>query len=182
MRTIVSTLFMTLDGVVESPHEWHLPYFSPEMGEVLSAGMQTQHAFLLGRTLYDEWSQYWPAHVDDDPFGRYITDVDKHVLTHRPLDGEPWDNTTVIGDDAEQQVQALKEQDDGEIGMSGSPSTVRWLLEHGLLDELNLLVDPIVLGRGTRLFDDIRQMELSLTHSRALPNGVLHLRYEPVAA
>jgi dihydrofolate reductase len=179
MRPIAATLFMTLDGVVESPHEWHFPFFSDEMGEVMSAGMADQHAYLIGRTLYDEWAQYWPQHVDDDPFGRYISDVDKYVLTHRDLGDEPWTGSTALGDDPVARVTELKDQGDGRIGVTGSASTVQWLLANSLLDELNLLVDPVVVGRGKRLFDGAQPMTLELTHSTQLPKGVLHLRYSP---
>jgi dihydrofolate reductase len=178
MRKIVSNLFMSVDGVVESPHEFHFPFFTPEMGEVVNAGIQTQRAYLIGRNLYDEWSKYWPAHLADDEFGQYITDIPKYVLTHRPLDGEPWNNTTVIsGDDTNAQVQALKDTGEGEIGVTGSLSTVRWLVDNSLLDELNLLVDPIVVGKGKRLFEGDERVPLSLLHSQTLPKGVLHLRY-----
>lgn len=68
MGRIVSNFFISLDGVVEAPHEWHFPYFDDAMGEVVGSGMETQKAFLLGRRLYDEWSEYWPAQSDDVPF------------------------------------------------------------------------------------------------------------------
>lgn len=179
MRRIVSNFFISLDGVVEAPQEWHFPYFDDEMSRVVGAGMQTQTALLLGRRLYDEWSQYWPAQGPDVPFSAYINGAEKYVLTHRPVDEPMWTNATVLGDDAASQVRALKANGAGDIGMSGCATTVRWLLSEGLLDELNLLLHPIAVGKGQRLFEDTGTVPLTLAASATLPSGVLHLRYQP---
>jgi len=180
MSKIVANFFISLDGVVESPDQWHFPYFDDAMGRVIGEGMQAQSAFLLGRRLYDEWSQYWPAHSGDDAdFGAYINNLPKYVLTHRPIEGELWANTTVIGDDAVAQVRSAKETAEGDIGMSGCATTVRWLLANGLVDELALLVHPIVVGKGQRLFTDTGTVPLQLVKSETLPSGVLHVRYAP---
>jgi dihydrofolate reductase len=181
MGKIVSNFFIALDGVVEAPNEWHFPYFDDAMGRVVGEGMQTQSAFLMGRRLYDEWSAYWPAQGEEVPFSAYINNLPKYVLTHRPLDGGAWNNTTVLGDDPVRQVQALKERNDGDIGMSGCATTVRWLLAHDLLDELDLLVHPIAVGKGQRLFEDTPTVPLVLKSSATLPTGALHLRYIPTA-
>ena len=180
MGRIVSNFFMALDGVVEAPNEWHFPYFDEAMGRVVGEGMQTTSAFLMGRRLYDEWSAYWPAQGEDVPFSTHINGIRKYVLTHRPIEGDVWTNTTVLGDDAVRQVRDIKAQEDGDIGMSGCATTVRWLLAEGLLDELALLVHPIAVGRGQRLFEDTPTTPLQLTHSETLPTGVLLLRYAPV--
>jgi dihydrofolate reductase len=181
MGRIVSNFFISLDGVVQSPDQWHFPYFDEVMGQVVGEGMQGLSAMLMGRRLYDEWSQYWPQQGGDVPFASHINSISKYVLTSRPLDGEPWQNTTVIGEDAAAQVRSLKEQSAGDIGMSGSATTVRWLLREALLDELALLVHPIAVDRGQRLFDGTGTVRLDLTHSQTLPTGVLHLRYSPAA-
>ena len=182
MGRIVSNFFIALDGVVEAPHEWHFPYFDDEMGRVVSEGMQTQKSFLMGRRLYDEWSAYWPGQGEDVPFSSHINNLPKYVLTHRPIEGDVWNNTTVLGNDAVGQVQSLKKQTEHDIGMSGCATTVRWLLAQGLLDALNLLVHPIAVGRGQRLFDDTGKVPLKLLSSDTLPSGVLHLRYAPAVA
>jgi dihydrofolate reductase len=183
MGKIVANFFISLDGVVESPDQWHFPYFDDSMGRVIEEGMQAQSAFLLGRRLYDEWSQYWPAQSGEDAdFASYINNLPKYVLTHRPIEGELWNATTVLGDDAVAQVRSVKEQTDGDIGMSGSATTVRWLLANGLLDEIALLVHPIVVGRGQRLFTDTGKVPLRLVSSDPLPTGVLHVRYAPAEA
>jgi len=176
---IVSSFFIALDGVVEAPNEWHFPYFDDAMGRVVGESMQGTGAMLMGRRLYDEWSKYWPAQGEDVPFASHINTLPKYVLTHRPIEGDLWANTTVIGDDAERQVRELKEHVAGSISMSGCATTVRWLLGHELLDELNLLVHPIAVGKGQRLFEDTSTTPLTLLHSETLPTGVLYLRYAP---
>jgi dihydrofolate reductase len=181
MGKIVSNFFISLDGVVEAPHEWHFPYFDDEMGRIVGAGMQTQSAFLLGRRLYDEWSAYWPAQGPEVPFSEYINGLPKYVLTHRPIEGPLWNNTTVLGEDPVQQLRDLKESSEGDIGMSGCATTVRWLLSQGLLDELALLVHPIAVGKGQRLFEDTPTTPLELKSSDTLSTGVLHLRYATAA-
>jgi dihydrofolate reductase len=179
MGRIVANFFISLDGVVESPHEWHFPYFDDDMGAVVGAGMETQGAFLLGRHLYDQWSEYFPGQGDDVPFASYINNLPKYVLTSRPVEGELWNATTVIDHDHEDAVRRLKESTDGDIGMSGSATTVRWLIAHDLLDELALLLHPIAVGKGQRLFEDTGTVPLRLTESRTLSSGVLLLRYAP---
>ncbi len=180
MGRIIANFFISLDGVVESPDQWHFPYFDDDMGAVIGSGMETQDAFLLGRTLYDEWSEYWPANADQDGFGPFINNLRKYVLTHRPIEGELWNNTTAITEDHAAALQAVKESTEGDIGMSGCATTVRWLLAHHLLDELALLVHPIAVAKGQRLFEDTGTVPLELTHSSTLASGVLHVRYRPV--
>ncbi len=182
MGRIVANFFISLDGVVEAPNEWHFPYFDDDMGAVIGSGMETQGAFLLGRHLYDEWSEYWPAQGDDVPFASYINNLPKYVLTSHPVEGEPWNATTVIDHDHEAAVRRIKETTDGDIGMSGCATTVRWLIAHDLLDELALLVHPIAVAKGQRLFEDTGTVPLQLTEHRALSSGVLLLRYSPAPA
>jgi dihydrofolate reductase len=182
MGKIISNFFISMDGVVERPDQWHFPYFDDEMGEVVGAGMANTAAILMGHRLYDEWSQYWPAQGDAD-FGAVINRTQKYVLSHNAFDPD-WANTTVISgpDDASvaEQVRAVKEQADGDITMSGSATTVRWLIGQGLLDELALLVHPIAVAEGQRLFEGTGKVPLQLTESRALKSGVLLVRYAPV--
>jgi dihydrofolate reductase len=183
MGRIVSNFFISMDGVVERPDQWHFPYFDDEMGEVVGSGMASTKAILMGKTLYGEWSQYWPAQGDQD-FGGVINPMPKYVLAHDPFEAE-WQNTTVISgaDDASVagQVRALKERTaDGDITMSGSATTVRWLIAQGLLDELALLVHPVAVATGQRLFEETGTVRLELTESRALTSGVLLVRYAPV--
>jgi dihydrofolate reductase len=183
MGRIVSNFFISMDGVVERPDLWHFPYFDDEMGEIVGAGMANTEGILMGRTLYGEWSQYWPEQGDND-FGAVINPMPKYVLAHQPFEAE-WNNTTVLsGDDAAvaEQVRALRERTEGDITMSGSATTVRWLIAQGLLDELALLVHPIAVATGQRLFEGTGTVPLELTESRALKTGVLLVRYAPVVS
>jgi dihydrofolate reductase len=184
MGKIVSNFFISMDGVVEAPHEWHFPYFDEEMGKVVESGMETAGAFLLGHRLYDEWSQYWTTEGAGDGFGDFINNLPKYVVAHE--DFEPtWQNTTVIsGDDARvaEQLRAVKDEVDGDIQMSGCATTVRWLIKQGLVDELGLLVHPIAVGKGQRLFEGTGTVPLELVESRTLPTGVMHVRYAPTDA
>lgn len=180
MGTIVSSFFISLDGVVESPEKWHFAYFDDAMGQIIQEGMQSSTAMMMGRTLYDEWSSYWPAQGPEVPFSEYINTIPKHVVS-TTLTDPTWQNTTVVSGDVAAQVRELKKSTDGAIAMSGSATTVRWLLANSLLDELNLLVHPIAVGTGQRLFQDARTLPMRLLSSRALDSGVLHLRYAPAS-
>ncbi len=179
MGRIVSNFFITLDGVVHDPSQWQGAYFDEAMGKVMAGGMAKQRAFMLGRTGYDEWSQYWPHQGDEVHFAAHINALPKYVLTHRPLDESVWQNTTAITSDHVAEVQRVKDATDGDIALSGSATTVRWLLANGLLDELHLLVHPVTVGEGQRLFDNDSRATLRLDGSEALPSGVVYLRYSP---
>ena len=180
-RRIVANFFISLDGVVESPEKWHFPYFDDDMGAAVGAGMASAGSMLMGGTLYREWSQFWPSSTDD--FAAHMNGITKYVVS-RTLDRADWTNTTLIrGDDAAARIRELKAQPGKDIAMSGSGTTVRWLLAEGLLDELNLLVHPIVVGTGTRLFPDgTQQQPLELVSSTPFRTGVLHLVYRPATS
>ena len=179
MRKIKSYFFISLDGVVESPDKWHFPYFDDEMGAAVGAGFADADAMLMGRVLYDEWAAYWPEHADD-PFGDVMNSMKKYVVSSN-LRAADWQNTEVISGEAARAVSDVKAQDGGDITMSGSATTVRWLLRQGLLDELNLLVHPIVVGDGlARLFPPHEpSIPLALLSAQTLKSGVLKLSYGP---
>ncbi|MGI9120661.1 MAG: dihydrofolate reductase family protein [Acidimicrobiales bacterium] len=181
MGKIVSNFFMSLDGVVEAPHEWHFPYFNDEMGAAIGKGTETITAFLMGRVLYEEWAGYWPNQGDEVPFASFINSVPKYVVSST-LDEATWANTTVISGDVAAQIEQLKDGTDGDIGISGSATLVRWLLANGLLDELNLLVHPIAVGHGQRLFEDTPTHRLQLVKQETFETGVLNLTYAPADA
>ena len=179
MRKIKSYFFISLDGVVESPDKWHFPYFDDEMGAAVGAGFANADALLMGRVLYDEWAAYWPEHAGD-PFGDLMNSIKKHVVSNR-LQAAEWQNSEIVSGDVAQRLTELKAQDGGDIAMSGSATTVRWLLREGLLDELNLLVHPIVVGDGrSRLFPpDEASIPLELVSAQTFESGVLNLSYAP---
>jgi dihydrofolate reductase len=179
MGTIVSNFFMSLDGVVGSPDQWHTPYFNEEMGAAIGRGMETNRAFLMGRVLYEEWAAYWPD--SDDEFAGFINNVPKYVVSNS-LEAATWSNTTIVSGDVPQQLQEIKDRTDGDIVITGSPTLVRSLLGEGLVDELRVLVHPIVVGNGARLFEDTTSHALELVAHETFSTGVLNLTYAPAAA
>jgi dihydrofolate reductase len=166
VRKIKSNFFISLDGVVEAPDTWHFPYFDDEMGAAVSAGFATADALLMGRVLYGQWAAYWPGHADE-PFGDVMNSIKKYVVSNS-LQAAEWQNMEIISGNVAQKLAGIKAHDGGDIAMSGSPTTVRWLLREGLLDELNLLVHPIVAGGGlARLFPPRRAAHPSSATERA---------------
>ena len=182
MRKIKSNFFISLDGVVESPDKWHFPYFDEEMGAAVGAGFATTDAILMGRVLYEEWAAYWPQHADE-PFGDVMNSIRKYVVSSR-LETAEWENSEILSGDVARQLTDLKARDGGDITMSGSATTVRWLLRAGLLDELNLLVHPLAVGGGlARLFPpDEPSLPLELRSAQTFKTGVLNLSYAPARA
>jgi len=181
VRKIKSNFFISLDGVVEAPDKWHFSYFDDEMGAAVGAGFATTDAMLMGRVLYDEWAAYWPEHADE-PFGDVMNSIKKYVVSNS-LQAADWRNTEIVSDDVAQKLSDIKGQEGGDISMSGSATTVRWLLREGLLDELNLLVHPIAVRAGLRLFDEgDTTIPLTLLSSQTFETGVLNLVYAPATA
>lgn len=176
MGRIISNFFIALDGVVEAPDTWHFPYFDEEMGAAVAAGIDDTAALLMGRKVYDEWAAYWPNSTDE-PIASTFNAARKYVISST-LTEPTWNNTTALPGDVSA-VRELKASIDGDIGMSGSATTVRWLLANGLLDELRLLVHPIAVGHGQRLFEDGPTQKLALADSTTFASGVLHLTYTP---
>jgi dihydrofolate reductase len=179
VRKIKSYFFISLDGVVESPDKWHFPYFDDEMGAAVSAGFGNADTLLMGRILYSEWAGYWPEHAEE-PFGDVMNSIKKYVVSNS-LQSADWQNSEIISGDVAQKLNDIKAQDGSDITMSGSATTVRWLLRKGLLDELNLLVHPIVVGDGmARLFPaDEPRIPLELLSAQTFKTGVLNLSYAP---
>lgn len=179
MRKIKSNFFISLDGVVEAPDTWHFPYFDDQMGAAIGAAAAGVDAYLMGRVLYEEWAAYWPEHADE-PFGDVLNAIKKYVVSDTLTNAE-WQNSEILNGDVASKLAALKAQDGGDIAVTGSATTVRWLLREGLLDELHLFVHPIVAGGGmARLFPpDQPQTRLELLSSEAFKTGVLNLAYAP---
>lgn len=176
MTKIVSNFFISLDGVVEAPHQWHFPYFNDEMGAAMGDAMGKS---ALLRNLYEEWAEYWPNHTGEDKeFADFLNAVDKYVVSNS-LETASWQNTTIVSGDIAKKIRDIKERTQGDIMMSGSATLVRFLLTNGLLDELHLLVHPIVVGHGQRLFEDTPTHPLKLTGHDVFSTGVLNLTYAP---
>ena len=184
MRKITAGLFISLDGVVEAPDQWHFPYFNDEMGAAVDATLGAADTILFGRKTYDSFAGAWPereaAGEEDAPFAKKLGDARKIVVSNQQLEFT-WRNSEQLQGDLIEAVTALKnEPGDSAIGMSGSVSVVRQLLAAGLLDELHLLVHPIAVRKGTRLFDEGEApIPLMLLSSQSFKTGVLNLVYAP---
>ncbi|MFB4271306.1 dihydrofolate reductase family protein [Nonomuraea sp. GTA35] len=184
MRTIAASLFISLDGVVDEPGEWHFPYFNDEMGAAVSS--QMADTLLLGRKTYDSFAGAWPAIEaeggEDAGYAKTLGDARKIVVSRQPLEFT-WRNSELLQDDLVEAVTALKNEPGGRIAISGSVSIVRQLLQAGLLDELHLLVHPIAVRKGERLFDEgDTTVPLELIKSETFSTGVLYLIYRPAKA
>ena len=176
MGYIKSGLFISLDGVVEAPQAWHMPYLDDELGAVIGELMSGNDAMLLGRRTYEEFAGYWPNADPADPMTSAMNSSRKYVVS-RTLTDPAWENTTLVSGDVEARLTELKAG--SRLATTGSAALVQWLLERGLVDELHLLVHPIVVGHGGKLFADGATVPLRLSSSRALKSGVLHLVYAP---
>jgi len=179
MGSIVSNFFISLDGVVEAPDQWHFPYWNDEMGEAIGKGLEANNGLLMGRILYDEWSNYWPGR--DEPIASMFNTMPKYVVSNT-LREATWNNTTLINGDVAAALRDLRASTDGNLTLSGSATLVRWLLANGLLDQLNLMVHPLVVGRGQRLFENTPTHPLKLVSHETFSTGVVHLSYAPSEA
>ena len=179
MRKVVAVELVSLDGIVGSPEEWAFSYSNDEMEEVNAAGMAASDAMLLGRVTYEGLAAFWPNQPGGTPLVDYINSVRKHVVSRTLEDPLEWNNSTLLESDVAEGVAELKEQPGKDITVIGSADLVRSLLEDGLLDELRLMVHPIVLGGGKHLFEEGDRKSLELVGSRAFATGVLYLSYRP---
>lgn len=183
MRKITAGLFISLDGVVEAPDQWHFPYFNEEMGAAVDAQLGAVDTMLFGRKTFDSFAGAWPdrelAGEEDAEFARKIGDARKIVVSSQQLEFT-WRNSEQLQGDLIEAVTALKHEPGGDIGLSGSTSVIRQLLDAGLLDELHLLVHPIAVRKGMRLFDERdTTVPLKLLKSESFQTGVLYLVYGP---
>lgn len=180
MRKITAGLFISLDGVVESPGEWGFQYMTEEMSKGISAGISQADAVLLGRRTYLEFAEMWPGQGSEVPMSDFLNHAPKYVVSST-LDKLSWQPAILIKSDFVEELTRLKKQPGKNIQIPGSPTLVRSLLRDGLLDELSLNICPVVVGSGMRLFDEIiNRVSLKLVHSTILSNGVIGATYQPV--
>ena len=183
MRKITAGLFISLDGVVEAPDQWHFPYFNDEMGVADDATLRSADTVLFGRKTYDSFAGAWPereaAGEEDAGLAKALGDARKIVASNQKLEFT-WRNSEQLEGDLVEAVTALKNEPGRNIALSGSVSVVRQLLAAGLLDELHLLVHPIAVRKGMRLFDEgDSPVPLRLISSETFETGVLNLVYAP---
>ncbi|MFD7498139.1 dihydrofolate reductase family protein [Streptomyces sp. NPDC059832] len=176
-RKAVAGLFVSPGGVVEAPEAWHFPYMNDEMGAAVGQMHAEADTMVMGRVTYEAFAGVWPQRTG--PMADAINGIRKLVAS-TTLQEPGWNNATVIDGDVIAAVKDLKQQPGRNINLSGSIGLTRALLEAGQLDELRLLVHPIVLGAGQRLFPDgTRQVPFALVRSATFSTGVLDLTYQP---
>jgi dihydrofolate reductase len=189
MGKIVVTEFVSLDGVIEDPGGsedfkyggWSFEISRGDEGDKFKLDeTMASDALLLGRKTYDGFAAAWPERSGE--FADKFNNMPKYVVSSTLSDPE-WTATTVLKGDLAEEVLKLKEEQDGEIVVHGSAQLVQGLLEHDLVDELRLMVFPVVLGSGKRLFGETSDKKpLKLTDSKAVGDGVAILIYEPAAS
>jgi dihydrofolate reductase len=175
---LFSSTFLTLDGVMSDPHVWHPAYASDESVTLLAEQLDAADAMLLGRRTYEGFAAYWPHQDDSVPLARRTNEMPKHVVTsgRGPL---TWTGATVVEGDLVTAVRRLAA--DHDLLVPGGAVLLRSLLAAGVLDEMRFYLDPLVAGRGVRLFaDGAAPTRLELVDRRPLPKGVEYLAYRPI--
>jgi dihydrofolate reductase len=184
-KVIAASEFLSLDGVMEDPGGaegfeyggWSFAHFNEELGQIIGEGFATSEAMLMGRTTYEEWAAFWPQ---QDPDAALINGVRKYVVSTTVEEPLEWQNSTLMAGDVAEEISELKRHPGKDIVISGSGALVRSLLKDGLIDELGLLVHPVVVGGGKRLFEEGgERIALELVDSRTLSTGVVYLTYRP---
>ena len=180
MRKVSAHLFSSLDGVVENPGAFQFGAFGPEEGAAMARALAPVTDVILGRTLYDEWSDFWPKHPGDG-FAEFINPVVKYVASRTLTAPLAWENSRLIDGNLLDFVQDLREWEGGDISVNGI-SVVRQLLAAGLLDTLALTIHPVQVGSGKRLFDqlpDPLRLELVDSQITSVGNAMLTYRKRP---
>lgn len=182
MRKIVAGLFISLDGVVETPENWGFQYFNEELTEWVNAGIARSDAVLLGRHTYLEFAQIWPTQGSEVPMSEFLNTSHKYVAS-TTLTRLDWGPSTLLKDNLADELAKLKQRPGKNITVPGSPRLVRSLLQDGLLDQLTLSICPIVVGHGLRLFGDGGdQLPLDVVEAATLSTGVINVTYQPASA
>lgn len=186
MRRIVVTEFMSLDGVFEAPgpdgsgfkyEGWTMPFGNDEFMKFKMEELRRADAQLLGRITYEGFAKAWPER-SGDAFSDKFNSMKKYVVSSTLKKAE-WNNSEIISKDAAQEIAKLKAKKGEDILVAGSGQLVTFLLELGLVDELRLLVFPVVLGTGKRLFKNTH-IKLKLLEATPFKTGVVAFRYEPI--
>ena len=175
MRKVVVTEFMSLDGVTEEPG-WTFKYWNDEIAKFKGEESSASDALLLGRVTYQGFAAAWPESTDEG--APYFNSVRKYVVS-TTLDTVEWNNSTLIKDHIVEAITNLKQQDGKDITVHGSATLVQTPMQHDLVDRYQLLVYPVVVGKGKRLFEGGTTATLKLLESRSFSSGVVALVYEP---
>lgn len=194
MSKLVVSTFVSLDGIMQAPGGpnedreggfqhggWSVPYFGEDMGTIMVEQFAMMEALLLGRRTYEIFAAHWPHVTDEnDAVATKLNAMPKYVAS-RTLDRVEWNNSHLLQGDAAGAVAELKQRIDGEINVQGSSNLIETLQQHDLIDEYRLLIEPVVLGTGKRLFAaGTAPTAFTLTASRPTSTGVLYCTYERV--
>jgi dihydrofolate reductase len=191
MATVTTFTHVTLDGVMQAPARpdedtrggftmggWEGRYADPVMGEVAAEGMATESALLFGRRTYEDFFRIWPNAPQPNPFTDVLNRSQKYVASRTLTEPLPWENSTLLPGDAGESVAKLKDRLDVDLLVLGSGDLVRTLVGHRLVDRFNVLIHPLVLGTGQRLFaDGLAPTDLRLTDTRTTSTGVIIATY-----
>ena len=191
MGKIVVVNNVTLDGVTQGPGRpdedtrggfeyggWGLPYADQMQGEAMGKSMAQARGILLGRRTYEDFYGYWPKQTDN-PYTEVLNQTPKYVASTTAAEPLPWQNSTLLSGDLAAKVSALRDRTDGVIAVLGSGELVRWLAEQELIDEYLMLIHPLVLGSGTRLFPEKGpRRPLRLTDAVVTTTGVVIATYD----
>jgi len=176
MGNIIVSEFITLDGVIEGP-EWSMPFFNEEIGKFKMDDLAASDALLMGRVTYEIHAAAWP--YEKDEFADWMNNIPKYVVSST-LQQVEWNNSRLIKENIPEEIKKLKREISRDILIDGGSDLVNLLMQHDLIDEYRLLVHPIVLGKGKRLFQEgSPHRQLRLSEAKALSNGVVALVYQP---
>jgi dihydrofolate reductase len=176
MRKVVVTEFVSLDGVIEEP-AWTFPYWNDEIAKFKGEESSASDALLLGRVTYQGFAAAWPESKDEGAV--YFNSVRKYVVSKTLEEPLEWNNSTLIKDDIAKEITTLKQQDGKDIAVHGSATLAQTLMQHDLVDRYRLLVYPVIVGKGKRLFKEGIPAALKLLESQSFSSGVVALVYEP---
>lgn len=177
MSKVVVTMFLSLDGVLSEPQNWSFPYWNDDIAAFKTDELLATDAHLLGRVTYEGFAAAWPSRSDEAGFADKMNSLPKYVVS-TTLAKADWNNSTIISENVADAISELKQQYEGDILVAGSATLVQTLIQHDLVDEYRLLVYPIVLGKGKRLFQDDCDAKLKLVEIKQMGLVVL-MRYEP---
>jgi dihydrofolate reductase len=186
MSRIVVSEFISLDGVIEDPGGaegfehggWTFPYWSDEIGKFKGEELFASDAMLLGRITYEGFAAAWRSRTDEEGFAERMNSLPKFVVSTTLAEAE-WQNSTIVKGDVPVEISKLKDQSGGDILVAGSAQLVQTLAQNELVDEYRLLVYPVLLGSGKRLFGDGKRAELQLRETRSFDSGVVLASYGP---
>lgn len=183
MRKVVAGLFMSLDGVVETPEQWGFEYFTEGLNEIIAQDLAEADTVLLGPGTYHKFAGIWPQQGNDVPMAKFLNDSPKYVISDDPenVGALEWPPVTLLTGTLVEEIKKLKAQPGKNIQVPGSPRLVRSLLKEGLLDELSLSICPVIVGHGLKLFDEsLQATKLEVTHSQIFDNGLASMTYKPI--